>query len=115
MKNEKGFSLVEVMIGLTILSIGLMGIAELMILSIKNNAYANHLTEASTIAQTKLEAFRSTHPVAETGSDTVQSATGITFTRSWSVTVNGEMKTIRVTVEWTDKIKHSIELSTIIG
>jgi prepilin-type N-terminal cleavage/methylation domain-containing protein len=37
MKNEKGFSLVEVMIGLTILSIGLMGIAELMILSIKNN------------------------------------------------------------------------------
>ncbi len=115
MNNEKGFSLMEVMIALLILAVGLLGVAGLMTMTIKTNAYGNHLTEASTFAQAKMEEFRSTHPAAGSGSDTVDSVTGVRFTRRWSITPDAEMKIINVTIEWTDKTNHSIELSTIIG
>ena len=115
MKNEKGFSLMEVMIALLILAVGLLAVAGLMTMTIKTNAYGNHLTEASTFAQAKMEEFRSAHSAVGNGSDTVDSGTGVRFTRRWSVTANGEMKNITVTVEWVDRINHSIELSTIIG
>ena len=115
MRNKKGFSLLEVMIGLLILAIGLLAVAGLTTMIIKTNAYGNHLTEASTFAQAKMEEFRSTHPAVGNGSDTVDSVTGVRFTRKWSVTQTGEMKMITITVEWMDIVSHSIELSTIIG
>ncbi len=115
MKNESGFSLMEVMIGLLILAVGLLAVAGLMTITIETNTYGNHLTEASTFAQAKMEEFRSAQPAVGEGSDTVGGATGVRFTRRWSVTANGEMKMITVTVEWVDKTSHSIELSTIIG
>jgi type IV pilus assembly protein PilV len=115
MGNKKGFSLLEVMIGLLILAVGLLAVAGLTTMTIKTNAYGNHLTEASTFAQAKMEEFRSTQPAVGNGSDTVDSVTGVRFTRKWSVTPDGEMKIIIVTVEWVDVTSHSIELSTIIG
>jgi type IV pilus assembly protein PilV len=115
MRNEKGFTLLEVMIGLLILAVGLLAVAGLTTMIIKTNAYGNHLTEASTIAQAKMEEFRTTHPAAGNGSDTVEGVTGARFTRKWAVTPKGEMKIITVTVEWADITRHSIELSTIIG
>ena len=115
MRVEKGFSLLEVMIGLLILAVGLLAVAGLTTVNIRTNAYGNHLTEASTFAQAKMEEFRSTHPAVGNGSDTVDSVTGVRFTRKWSVTLNGEMKMITVTVEWMDISTHAIELSTIIG
>ncbi len=115
MRNEKGFSLLEVMIGLLILAVGLLAVAGLVTMTIKTNAYGNHLTEASTFAQAKMEEFRSAHPAVGDGSDIVKGMTGVRFTRRWSVKANGEMKIITVMVEWIDKTNHSIELSTIIG
>ena len=115
MRHEKGFSLLEVMIGLLILAVGLLAVAGLTTMTIKTNAYGNRLTEASTFAQAKMEEFRSTHPAVGSGSDTVDSVTGARFTRRWSITPKGEMKIITVTVEWADITLHSIELSTIIG
>jgi prepilin-type N-terminal cleavage/methylation domain-containing protein len=114
-RNKKGFSLLEAMIGLLILAAGLLAVAGLAPMVIKTNAYGNHLTEASTFAQAKMEEFRSTRPAPGNGSDAVDSVTGVRFTRKWSVTPNGEMKMITVTVEWVDVTRHSIELSTIIG
>ncbi len=115
MRKEKGFSLLEVMIGLLILAVGLLAVAGLMTMTIKTNAYGNHLTEASTFAQAKMEEFRSAHPAVGSGSDAVRGVTGVSFIRKWLVTANGEMKIITVTVEWVDKTNHSIELSTILG
>ncbi len=115
MNDEMGFSLLEAMIALLILAVGLLAVAGLMTMTIRTNAYGNHLTEASTSAQAKMEEFRSTRPAAGSGSDTVDSVTGVRFLRRWSVTPNAEMKIITVTVEWTDKTNHSVELSTIIG
>ena len=53
--NKQGFTLIEVLIALTILSIGVLAVAAMQIGAIKGNTSASGLTEASTLAQDKLE------------------------------------------------------------
>jgi len=54
-RNEKGFTLIEVIIAIAILSVGLLALASMQVAAIKGNAHANRLTEATTLAQDKVE------------------------------------------------------------
>jgi len=56
-KND-GFSLIEVLISLTILAVGLLGLALLQTTAIKGNEIANKSTVATELAQDSLEQFR---------------------------------------------------------
>jgi type IV pilus assembly protein PilV len=53
--NQKGFSLIEVMISILVLSFGLLGVAGMQVTSIQVNSIANKITTASTILQDKVE------------------------------------------------------------
>jgi len=59
MKNfrfrQNGFSLIEVMISILVLSFGLLGVAAMQVTSIKVNSIANKVTSASTILQDRVE------------------------------------------------------------
>ena len=50
-KHQTGFTLIEVMIAILIFSVGLMGMAALMVLSVKTNQSAYLRTQASFLAQ----------------------------------------------------------------
>ena len=113
MKESQGFSLIEVLVALVVLSVGLLSVGGLMMTSIKTNAYGNHFTQATALAQAKMEEFRSIRPLAGEGSDQVMSVNGVRYARNWSIVSNGEMRFITVTVAWVDKTNHSIQLSTI--
>ncbi len=54
-KNQSGFTLIEVLIGMTVFAIGILGVAAMQLSAMKGNSYASHLTEASTITQNKIE------------------------------------------------------------
>lgn len=58
-RKTRGFSLIEVMVALLIFSIGLMGMAGLMVLSVKTNQSAFLRTQASFLAQAMADRMRS--------------------------------------------------------
>lgn len=56
--KKDGFSLVEVLVALSILAVGLLALALLQVTAIKGNAVASKWTIATELAQDRLERFR---------------------------------------------------------
>jgi type IV pilus assembly protein PilV len=122
-KDERGFTLLEVMIALVVLSIGLLGLASLQIMAIKGNSFGQQMTVASTLAQNQLEQLRRTSGALADGNDTVTDQNGITYTRTWTVTPNTPQQgatTVLITISWTgptgegSEAARSINIRTII-
>ena len=53
--NDKGFTLVEVMIGMAIFIIGYLAVASMQMVAIKGDTGARKVTEAATLAADRLE------------------------------------------------------------
>jgi prepilin-type N-terminal cleavage/methylation domain-containing protein len=116
--KSKGFSLVEILIALVILSISLL--AGLMVTTTRNNSFGGHMTEAATFAQDQLENLR-TSPWANvvTGNDTRLGSTGINYARNWNVVPNAvapndTIKEITITISWNDTTSHSVGFRSVI-
>ncbi len=63
LRGVKGFTLIEVLLALVILSVALIGLAGLMATAIKSNALGKNTTFASNLAQERLEALKMTAAV----------------------------------------------------
>lgn len=120
--KSKGFTLMEILVALVILSVTLLALAGLMVRTTRNNSFGGHMTEAATFAQDKLEEFRAIGwvkiPPNTTGVDKPTGASGIAYTRNWGVApnpVNGDLREITVTVNWTDQTNRSIRLFSVIS
>jgi prepilin-type N-terminal cleavage/methylation domain-containing protein len=116
--KSKGFTLLEVLIALIILSFSLLALAGLMITTTKNNASGNYVTEAATFAQDKLEELRAVkweNLIDGNNTDQQGGSTGINYTRNWNVTTNGALKTITINVNWNDRTAHSIRLVSVLS
>lgn len=118
--NQKGFSLIEVLIGLVILAIGILAIAGMQITSIVGTSFSNNLSQASVIAQDRLE-FLKGLPLndarLDTGTHLDPPNIGI-FTRNYQATRNPDPNfvTIVYTVSWLEKgVSHSVSFRTIKG
>ena len=100
--NNRGFTLIEVMISLAIFSIGILAITGLQISSINGNVSARMQTEATTLAVERLERLIAlpynhedldpgNHPPETNGSYTivwqVSEDVPITFTKTINITV----------------------------
>lgn len=53
--NEKGFTLVELLVALTVMAIGILSVVQMQIVAIKSNSIAQRLTVANNIAQEVME------------------------------------------------------------
>jgi len=53
--NSSGFSLLEVLLGISVFMIGMLGVTALNISSMKSNTFSGNLSEATVIAAAKLE------------------------------------------------------------
>ncbi len=110
MKNQKGFTLIEVMIAMVILAVGILGLAPLMVLSIYSNTYSQDLTQATAIAQDRIEQLKNAGslgvcPYADTtnGIDGIYNRTIRADDATSDATVPAGIYRIKVTISWTDK------------
>ena len=55
MRDCRGFSLIEVLLGISVFMIGMLGVTALNISSLKSNTFSGNLSEATLIAATKIE------------------------------------------------------------
>jgi prepilin-type N-terminal cleavage/methylation domain-containing protein len=114
--KSKGFTLIEVLIALVILSVAFLALAGLMVQTTRNNSFGGHMTEAATFAQDKFEELKVGSWVAIIpGSDRKMGSNGIDYGRTWNVAINGNLKTITMAINWNDKTSHSINIISVVS
>lgn len=120
--NNKGFSLLEILVGLIILAIGLLAIAALQTTSVRGNFFSQNLMQATYVAQDRMEFLKNVSyhdPALSAGnhSEGAEVIKGMTFDRSYQVTTvndpNGNYLRIDYTVTWNDGVDHRISFSTV--
>ncbi|HUH03756.1 MAG TPA: prepilin-type N-terminal cleavage/methylation domain-containing protein [Kofleriaceae bacterium] len=106
--EQGGFTLIELMIALTVMLIGVSGILSIQLVSARASSYSRHATEAAILAEDGMELLR-TVPVETlvSGSQTVNAsgavdATGM-YTRSWTISWIDNIGTLIVTVSWLEQ------------
>jgi len=118
--KDKGFSLIEVIIGLLILGVAVISIIGMQIISVRGNFFSRYLTQANYLVQDGLESldnlpFNSPRlQVGSSYSDGEVTISGIVFNRHYTVANDASNdKIISYTVAWNDGIDRTIGFSTI--
>jgi Tfp pilus assembly protein PilV len=107
--------MIELLISLTLASIGLMGLLALQVTATRGNASSREFIEAVSIAQERLEAieiepYATIANLAEggcaqdfsSGSPATISGSPTAYSRCTNVSVNGTITYVKVMVQWTD-------------
>lgn len=76
MVRQQGFSLIEVLITMLIVSIGLLGIAGIIVTNLKNNQGSYARTQASLLVSDIVDRMRANRAAAETAPSPYQLASG---------------------------------------
>jgi type IV pilus assembly protein PilV len=117
---EEGFTLIEIMIALVVMSIGLTALAAVQISAIRGNAFSKRMTTAVSIADEKIEQIKSiqyANIISESSIQITQS--NMNFTRQVTVTDNSPLpnsRKVEVVVTWSEGSKsHSVPITTIVS
>ena len=130
-REQKGFSLVEVLMGVILLAVGLLALAGLQIASTTGSFKSNNLMQASYIAQDSLETLRSLvsnsdnqieqnlyNTLLQPGEYTNNKAagsvavSGVVYKRRYTVTDDDGVRVITYVVTWRDNADHSVTYVT---
>jgi type II secretory pathway pseudopilin PulG len=119
-KNTQGFSLIEAVMAMGVFAVGALTVSTLLISSYQNNRSGNQITQATKLAETKMEELKSTNDISmlldedETNIDHNGQAGG-SFTRTTRITnpSGGNFsRQIQVTVNWTSKGRNRVVVFT---
>jgi len=137
-KNTRGFSLLEVLLGITVFMIGMLGVTALNISSLKSNTFSGNMSEAVILAGDRIEQLIALDfddvdlndtdgdgiaGLAHTGADADRSVPNIgknnMYTVYWNVALDEPLpdktKTVNVIVEWDIKDKkRTMNMGTVI-
>lgn len=105
-KRTAGFTLIEVLIALVVLSVAMAGLIPVLVHVVRANTFGKMTSQAASFSQDKLEELRRAPFASLTaGTDTPGGA----FSRNWVVDDTcalcgaGEVVGVEVTTQWTDR------------
>jgi type IV pilus assembly protein PilV len=113
--GNKGFTLIEILISLLVLSIGLLSVAAMQLSAIEGNSNASHITEATALIQKKLDGYKALDY------DDISDESGTEDIYTWTTTVDANspannLKTISVDISWSKGDRtDSLSFGTIIA
>ena len=124
LERQGGFTLLEVIVAISILTVGLLAVGTMQISAIWGNSLSGKMTTATSVAEAKLEdllsleyTLTSTHEDLSEGNHDGGTSSG--YTTTWTVVNNSPIvntKTITVIVTWKDKwITKSTSLSSYLA
>jgi type IV pilus assembly protein PilV len=120
-KHQGGFTLIEMLVAISILSVGLLALGSMQVSAISGNAHSANVTEGSTLAADRLEkllALPYTHADLSSGLH-VDPNPPAGRTVRWNIVDNAPMantKTITLTVLWTEhEVQKSVSMQRIIA
>jgi prepilin-type N-terminal cleavage/methylation domain-containing protein len=125
LRNSSGFTLVEIMVAIGILTIALLGLVSVTVMVIKGNSFSKTMTTATTLAKDKMEEMKNLGYSGTSSSDitTTEGYNSITnyptYKRDTEIDVASPaagMKTIEVKVEWSwQGTDRNVTLRTIVA
>jgi prepilin-type N-terminal cleavage/methylation domain-containing protein len=110
-KRQDGFSMLEVMIGLIVFSLGLLLLSSMMMVSLKGNKWSNVTTDVVQLLRDKVEDYRYAEPAEMVaGADVVDG-----IRRSWYFRTlpPGNLQELTVVLEWSDE-REAVQACTTI-
>lgn len=113
MLNRGGFSLVEILITISIFSISALSISTAAIGVIRASTTSRRLTAAATLAQDKLEVLVARVAPLRSGEDTPRPG----FVRRWQIAAYAArtgLKRIDVSIDWNDGRSRPIGVVTLV-
>jgi len=136
-RQEQGFTILEVIVAISIFSFGLLAVATMQAASIRGNGYAIDLTDATARASDRLETLirlgmtdyenadnlKDKNGNGDAGLDDVEDSADYKdvqspYTISWNVSVDSALsdtKTVRVIVTWNSRgITRNVSMQQII-
>ncbi len=112
-----GFTLIEVLVAMSIFSIAVLGLAVGSTSVMRANQTSYFTTIATNLAQDKLEELKSRTAANITSGNDTQPVNNVTFTLNWTVTSGSPVagvKRIDVTVSWDDYTSHNLTISSAV-
>jgi prepilin-type N-terminal cleavage/methylation domain-containing protein len=114
-QEQRGFTLIETLISLFILSVALLGMSSMVFSVIRATAQSKEMTTATTLLQDKMENLKNTGMSSLTSGNDSASLGNIMYLRQWAISTVGNLKTITVTVNWTSRGPHGVSVTTLRG
>lgn len=125
LQNQKGFTLIEVMIAIFILSVGLLAVASMQVSAIRGNHFSDNVTVALALAEEGMEDLLNksySHTWLTDGDHDTEEASidkagepGGPFSRTWEITDSPSLpqyKEISMIVAWANS-SHRVTLESI--
>jgi len=97
LKKNDGFSILEVMVSIVILSLSLVLLLNMAMVALDANNWSNQATMSTQLIQEKLEELRTGFNIDD-GADTVYN-----ITRTWTVdSINQHLRRVNINASWTN-------------
>ena len=115
--NQSGFTLIEVLVAISIFTVAILGVAMSTQSVIRANQTSYFTTIATNLAQDKMEELKANPASLASGGPITDVFSGVTFTRTWTVTPDlpvDAVTQIDVTVIWTAYGNRTITVSSAV-